>query len=221
VDFDTFVRATGISQLCAQTWFAAVSSAMDRFQINTPTREAAFLAQVTYESGGFPVPPSGENFNYSVDGLLSTFGSHIDPGLARTLGRQPNETRVPLARQQRIANVVYANRMGNGPEASNDGWTFRGSGPIQITGRDNYRAAGQSIHVDLEANPDLVRNDVNTSSLTAVWFWVTHHCNELADNHDFDAITKQISPAQVGVKGRHQAWDVASAALGAFATATA
>lgn len=212
MDQITFMAATGSTQASAALWLGAIQAAMDRFQINTPARQAAFLAQVAYESGRFPPPPVAENFNYSVEGLQSTFRS-LTSAQCASLGRQPGEARVPPERQQQIANLVYGGRYGNGPAASGDGWKYRGSGLIQLTFMQNFSRAGQAIGVDLVSNPDLVRNDAATAALVSGWYWQSHGCNELADANNFNGITSQINPAHAGDSGRQDAFQLARNAL--------
>jgi len=208
----TFMAATGSTQASAALWLNAVQAAMDRFQINTPVRQAAFLAQVAFESGRFPPPPVSENFNYSVAGLQSTFRS-LTSSQCASLGRQPGETRVPPQRQQQIANLVYGGRFGNGPASTGDGWKYRGSGLIQLTFKDNFARAGQAIGVDIVSNPDLVRNDPATAALVSAWYWQSHGCNELADANHFNAITATINPPHTSETARQAACQLASNAL--------
>lgn len=214
MDQATFMAATGASQSSAEFWLEAISNAMDRFEINTPARQAAFLAQIAYESGGFPMPPVAEIFNYAAERLDAVFSS-LSPAQCAALGRQPNETCVPPDRQQQIANLVYQNKGGNGPAASGDGWRYRGSGLIQLTFRDNFSAAGNGVGVNLVDNPDTVRNDPDTAALVAAWYWQSHGCNELADRGAFHAITAKINPAHAGEQGRDNAFELASNVLGA------
>ena len=120
-------------------------SVIEKFNITTPLRLAHFLAQCGHESGGFKV--FNENLNYSAQGLRSIFGKYFTTeALAKAYERQP----------EKIANRVYGNRMGNGDEASGDGYKFRGRGFIQLTGKDNYKAFATFIGEDVVANPDLV-----------------------------------------------------------------
>jgi putative chitinase len=219
MDQTTFMAATGASPASAAFWIAPIASAMDRFQINTPARQAAFLAQVGYESGGFPLPPVSEKFNYAAARLAVVF-THLNAAQCGALGRQPDETCVPPARQQQIANLVYENKGGNGPAASGDGWRYRGSGLIQLTFKSNFAAAGNGIGADLVSNPDLVRNDANTAALAAAWYWQSHGCNELADRGLFHEITAKINPAMAGEQGRDNAFALASNALGAPSSGT-
>jgi predicted chitinase len=124
----------------------ALDAAMRRFEIDTPPRMAAFSAQLAHESG--QLQRWAENLSYRWERLRQVFPKYFPSDeAARPFDRKP----------ERIANRVYANRMGNGPESSGDGWRYRGRGPIQLTGRDNYRACGQGIGVNLAADPDLDR----------------------------------------------------------------
>src|SRR5262249_50682663 len=160
------IAATGSSDASAALWLDAVQAAMDRFQINTAMRQASFLAQVAFESGRFPPTPVSESFNYSAEGLRATFRA-LTPAQCASLGRQPGEKRVPLDRQQQIANLVYGGRFGNGAPATGDGWKYRGSGLIQLTFRDNFARAGDAIGENLVDNPELVRNDPVTAALVS------------------------------------------------------
>lgn len=213
MDQSTFMAATGASAASANFWLTPIMNAMERFEINTPARQAAFLAQVAYESGRFPLPPVAESFNYAADRLHAVFSS-LTPAQCASLGRQPGEASVPPARQQQLANLLYQNRFGNGSAASGDGWQYRGSGLIQLTFKANFDSAGKAIGMDLVTNADLVRNDANVAALVAAWFWKSHGCNELADAGNFQQITKVINPAKAGAEGRDDAFELASNALG-------
>jgi putative chitinase len=217
MDQEMFMAATGASAASAAFWVTPIMNAMQQFEINTPAREAAFLAQIAFESGKFPLPPVQENFNYGVAGLHATF-SCLTPGQCGSLGRQTGENCVPPARQQQLANLVYQNKNGNGPAASGDGWKYRGSGLIQLTFKANFASAGKAIGMDLVSNPDLVRNDANAAALVAGWYWKSHGCNELADAGHFDLITKAINPAMAGAAGRDNAFTIATNALRAEST---
>ncbi len=152
----------------AEKFLQPLNDAMARFEINTPPREAAFLAQLAHESG--QLRTLVENLNYGAPGLLATFKKYFTPDQAKAYERQP----------EKIANRVYANRIGNGDEASGDGWRYRGRGPIQLTGRENYRKCGAAIGIDIEANPDLVQQPAG-GALAAAWFWSVNKLNALAD----------------------------------------
>ena len=108
----------------------------------------------------------------------------------------------------KLANRAYANRMGNGDEASGDGYKYRGRGPMQTTGRDNYRATGKGIGLDLVANPDLLLDPVN-GARAAAWFWKAHDLNTYADRDQITASTVVINGAQTGLADRKARWAVA------------
>lgn len=152
--------------------------------INTPRRIAAFLAQCGHESNGFTVLE--ENLNYSTEGLLKTFPKYFNQSSAELYARK----------KEAIANYVYKNRMGNGDEASGDGWKYRGRGLIQITGRENYTKFANDIvavpqyFID---NPDIVSKDPLYAILTAVWYWERNSLNVFADRGDLVTITKRIN----------------------------
>jgi len=172
------------------TWNDPLIATFDRFDINTPERQAAFIGQCGHESGGFKVLK--ENLNYSAEGLQKIW-----------LNRFPTlEDAQPYARQQdKIANKVYAGRNGNGDEASGDGWRYRGRGCIQLTGKANYNAAGDALGVDLLADPDIVATP-QYAALTAGWFWSIHDLNSLADARDDLTITKRINGGTNGLDDR-------------------
>ncbi len=186
----------------APVWSPALEDACGEFDISTPQRLAAFLAQVAHESNGLTV--FSENLNYSVDGLLKVFGKYFTPTLALSYAREP----------ERIANRVYAMRLGNGDEGTGDGWRYRGRGPIQLTGRENYRKAGTALGADLEANPDSVVAPL-VGSRVAAWFWNQRKLNPLADAGDFLQITKRINGGTNGLADREAYWAKAKQALGA------
>ena len=186
----------------ASVWAPALEDAMAEFDIASPVRAAAFLAQLAHESS--ELTRLAENLNYSVEGLLKTFGKYFSPTLALSYAREP----------ERIANRVYANRMENGDEASGDGWKYRGRGPIQLTGRENYRKAGAALGADLVANPDSVIAPL-VGSRVACWFWSNRKLNALADVGDFLQITKRINGGVNGLAEREAYWRRAKQALGA------
>lgn len=150
---------------------------IEKFGINTPFRMAHFLGQCHHESDRFK--SLSENLNYSSDGLLKTFKKYFTPSTATQYARK-----APA-----IANLVYANRMGNGNEASGDGYKFRGRGAIQLTGKANYDAFGKSIGVDLISNPDPVATSY--ALISAAWFF--KNCLSLCDKGINDEIITQVS----------------------------
>lgn len=182
-------KAAGCSLAAAEKWLQPILSAMQRFNISTPARMAAFIAQISHESARLIAIE--ENLNYSAQGLLSTFGKRFTTASAKQYARKP----------EAIANHSYAGRNGNGDESSGDGWKYRGRGLIQITGKDNYRACGSALGIDLVGNPDLLLDPANGAA-AAGWFWMTHGCNELADHDNFASITKVINGGLNGQKER-------------------
>ena len=191
----------------AGSWAAPINEAAARFAISTPDRMAAFLAQTAHESEGFK--RLVENLNYSADGLSRTW-----PLRYRGPDGQPNETALRLHRNpEAIANNCYAGRMGNGDEASGDGWRYRGRGLIQITGRANYAACGTALGLPLLDQPELLEQP-DGAAMSAAWFWQTHGCNELADVAAFAMITRRINGGLNGQSDRVRYWIKAQAALG-------
>jgi len=157
-----------------------------------PRRVAGFLAQIAHESGGFNAVV--ENLNYSAKGLMGTFKKYFpNEELAKQYERKP----------EMIANRVYANRMGNGDEASGEGWYFRGRGIIQITGKNNYTKCSQSLFESnvLVENPDLLL-ETEYAIHSACWFWSAARLNELADIGDMKTMTKRINGGYIGLEDR-------------------
>jgi putative chitinase len=163
-----------------------------KFQINTPLRLAHFLAQCGHESGGFKA--TQENLNYSADGLKKIFPKYFPGTLSEGYARNP----------QKIANKVYASRMGNGDEASGDGFKFRGRGYIQLTGKENYTTFGKSIGEDMTLNPDKVASTY--ALLSAAWFFSKNGLHKIADEGATDAvvtkITKRVNGGTIGLADR-------------------
>jgi putative chitinase len=172
---------------------AMIPDTAAKFGINTPLRLAHFLAQCGHESGGFRL--TQENLNYSAKGLNGIFKKYFPTeAAAAPYNRNP----------QKIANKVYSNRMGNGTEASGDGYKFRGRGYIQLTGKDNYTAFGKSIGVDMTVNPDLVASQY--ALLSAAWFFTKNGLHKMADGGATDAvvtsITKRVNGGTIGLADR-------------------
>jgi putative chitinase len=189
-------------------WTAALDEAMDRFEINSPERVAAFLAQIACESSEC----SGlvEKLNYSAKRLMAVWPKRF-PTLekAALYANQP----------EKLANYVYAKRLGNGDEASGDGWRYRGRGLLQITGRANYRATGLALDLPLEEDPELLERP-RAAALSAAEFWQSHRLNELADDRnddeddeDFVTISIIINGGRTGLDDRRRYWARAQAAL--------
>jgi putative chitinase len=202
--------ACGATPARAEQMLQPLQATCDRFSINTPLRMAAFLAQIGHESGG--LQKTQESFNYSITALPQTFRK-ITPAIAAVLGRQAGETMVPIDRQQKIANIAYASQYGNGDSSSGDGWSFRGSGFMQLTFRGNYEACSDDLNLDLITNPDRVRTDLTIAALVSGWFWSTNGCNTLADAQSFDSITRRINKAMAGKTERDALYAAARRAL--------
>jgi len=161
---------------------------LERYEVNTPLRLAHFFAQIAHESG---LKPISENLRYSAQGLLETFKKYFTPEQAALYARKP----------EKIANRVYANRMGNGDEASGDGWKYRGRGFIQITGKNNYRRLSKATGIDYLNNPDLLFNEPD-AMLSALWYWSTLPMNTWADQDDIYRITVGINGGTNGLADR-------------------
>lgn len=169
----------------------ALKTQLDTFQIDTKLRFCHFIAQIAHESGSFRYRV--ENLNYSAKALRAVFGKYFPTDeMAEQYARKPEQ----------IANIVYANRMGNGDTESGDGWRYRGRGLIQLTGRDNYTACGKSIGKDLVDTPDLLANEADAAVDAAGWFWDSRNLNEYADKDDIRTITKRINGGYNGLEDR-------------------
>ena len=172
---------------------AQIPAVIDTFGVNTSLRLAHFLAQCGHESGGFRL--TQENLNYSAKGLMGIFKKYFPTqALADAYARKP----------EKIANKVYGNRMGNGPEASGEGFKFRGRGYIQLTGKQNYTAFDLAVEDDILANPDLVSSKHALAS--AAWFWKKNGLNLIADTGSstevVTKITKRVNGGTIGLADR-------------------
>jgi putative chitinase len=177
--------AIGVRSDRAEIWAPALSSAMAEFLIVGPMRESMFLATLVHECAYFS--QLEENLNYSAQGLADTWARFSTTGKR---GGPPTDEAWALARRpQAIANEVYANRGGNGSRDSGDGWTYRGSGPGGLTFRNNFRAVGKRLGLDLELNPDQVRQVPTIGALAAACHWYDAGLNDLADRGDFDKVS--------------------------------
>lgn len=171
---------------------AELPEVINKFAINTPLRMAHFLSQCSHESGEFK--STRENLNYSQDGLKKIFPKYFPGNQALLYARKP----------EAIAAKVYASRMGNGNENTKDGWTFRGRGYIQLTGKDNYKLFGKNIIEDILVNPDIVATKYPL--LSAAWFFSVNGINKLADagpnQNAIIAVTKRINGGTHGIDDR-------------------
>jgi putative chitinase len=169
-------------------WFEPLQETFEKYQINTPKRQACFIGQCMHESGGFKF--LRENLNYSAKALMNTWPSRFpDMDTAEKFERQP----------EKIANKVYSGRMGNTEDG--DGAKYIGRGLIQLTGKDNYKAFGEAIGEDLVSNPQLVE-EPRYAALSAGWFWNRKQLNLLADSMDIDTMTKRINGGNIGIQDR-------------------
>lgn len=181
----------------------ALNDEMQKFEVNTPLRIAYFIAQIAHESGSFRY--SSENLNYSAKALRAVFGKYFpDDATAEAYARQP----------EKIANRVYANRMGNGDEASGDGWRFRGRGLIQLTGTENYTNCAKGIDRDLLNDPDQLATDAHAAVDASLWFWNSRGLNAYADNDDINTMTRRINGGLNGLDDRIQYLNRAKVVLG-------
>ena len=163
-----------------------------KFNITTPLRLAHFLAQCGHESAGFKAV--NENLNYSVDGLKRIFSKYFPGTLAEGYARQP----------EKIASKVYGNRMGNGNEASKEGWKYRGRGYIQLTGKDNYKAFDATVDDDILNNPDLIATKYPLMS--AAWFFergkIWAVCDKGSDKSTVTSVTMKVNGGTIGLEDR-------------------
>lgn len=164
---------------------------LNSYGLNTELRIDHFMAQIEHESG---LKPISENLNYSSAGLLKIFKKYFATlEIAKEFARKP----------EKIANKVYADRIGNGDECSGDGWRFRGRGFIQITGRANYIELSKDTKIDFLNNPDLLLTEAN-SMVSALWFWNKNKLNLLADADNVVAITRRINGGLNGLAHRKE-----------------
>ena len=175
---------------CSADLAQSLVAEMPKWGIDTKPRQQMFLAQCCHESAG--LTRFVENLNYSAEGLMRTWPSRFPSfSVATEYARQP----------EKIANHVYANRLGNGNEASGDGWKYRGRGIIQLTGRTNYRRAGDGLEYPLDQSPQNILVP-GTNAAAACWFWSSHGLNELADRGEYRNITLVINGGLIGQADR-------------------
>jgi len=185
-----------------QHWFDVLQQLLPDYEINTPQRIASFLAQCAHESGEFVFIK--ENLNYRAATLLKVFPKYFpDLALASQYAGKP----------ERIANRVYANRMGNGSEESGDGYKYCGRGLIQVTGHDNYTWFAESIQVSPEEASEYMET-FEGAAQSACWFWETANLNAMADRGDIKAMTKTINGGYIGLEDRISHYEHALHVLG-------
>lgn len=174
-------------------WFDALNQILPEYDINTPERVAAFVAQCAHESGGFKFLK--ENLNYRAASLRKVFPKYFaDDAIANEYASKPNK-------QEAIANRIYANRMGNGDEASGDGFRYCGRGLIQLTGKNNYTLFAASIGIEVEEAAEYLQT-FEGAVQSACWFWDQNNLNQWADKKDILTLTKRINGGTIGLDDR-------------------
>lgn len=185
-----------------ETFVEVLNELFPKYEINTVNRVAGFLAQCGHESNGFTVLK--ENLNYGAQGLLGLFKKYFpDQATAKRYERQP----------EKIANRIYANRMGNGPESSGEGWKFRGRGAIQLTGKDNYSQFAKYISKTLDETVAYLET-VDGAVESACWFWSKNGLNAICDKDDIVLMTKRINGGTIGLEDRKKHYNHAKHLLG-------
>jgi putative chitinase len=185
------ITADDLAELgISEEWLEPLNDTFVRFEINTPHKQAAFIGQCQHESDNFKTLE--ENLNYSAEGLMRTWPSRFpDENTANKYARNP----------EKIANKVYAGRMGNGNEESGDGWAYHGRGLIQLTGKDNYTLCGDALTMDLINDPSKLTTP-QVACFSAGWFWRKHGLNDLAESAQYDVMTKRINGGTLGLDDR-------------------
>lgn len=187
----------------ADHWVEALNILLPDYGINTPKRMAAFIAQCAHESGGFKFLK--ENLNYKAESLMKTFPKYFHTReLADQYAKKP----------EKIANRVYASRMGNGDEASGDGFLYCGRGLIQLTGKDNYSWFAASLEISVEEAAAYLET-FEGAAQSACWFWETNNLNVEADAGDIKKMTKKINGGYIGLEDRIKHYEHALHVLGA------
>lgn len=198
-----------LRQICPNTKSTVLSRYVEPLNVvgnhfklfDNPKRMAAFLAQIAHESGGFNFVK--ENLNYSAQALRRTWPRRFTTlAIAQQYARNP----------EKIANKVYANRMGNGPESSGDGYKFRGRGLIQLTGKDNYSRFARSIGKTLDETIAYLET-AEGAVASAAWYWDVNKLNIYADKDDFVGLTRRINGGTIGLADRQHHYDIALRAL--------
>ena len=184
-------------------WCEALNKILPDYEIDTPGRIAAFIAQTSHESAGYTA--LHENLNYQAASLMRVWPRYFpDMATAQAYAHQP----------ERIANRAYSNRMGNGDEASGDGWRYCGRGLIQLTGRSNYQSFADSIETDLSEIPAFLQT-FEGAVQSACWFWEANNLNKWADLGDIERMTKIINGGTLGLADRKKHYEHALHVLGA------
>ena len=179
-------------------WYEALCQILPDYEIDTPQRVAAFMAQCAHESGGFRALK--ENLNYRAETLRKVFPKYFPTDeLAAAYANMPNK-------QEAIANRVYANRMGNGDEQSGDGYRYCGRGLIQLTGKSNYTRFAESLDIPVEEASEFL-STFEGAIQSACWFWETNNLNQYADSGDILTMTKRINGGTIGLEDRKKHYE--------------
>ena len=186
-----------------QNWYDALYEILPEYEINTPQRVAAFVAQCAHESGGFRALK--ENLNYKAESLIRVF-----PKYFKTLDEARHYEKQP----EKIANKIYGSRMGNGDEASGDGFRYCGRGLIQLTGKDNYTWFAASLDMPVEEVPEYL-GTFEGAVQSACWFWESNNLNQWADKGDILTMTKKINGGTIGLEDRKKHYEHALHIFGA------
>ena len=197
-----------LKKICPQTKESVLTGFVEplntvcaKYEINTKERLAGFIAQVAHESGNFNFVK--ENLNYKAESLTKVF-----PKYFHTL----EEAKDYEHNQEKIANKIYASRMGNGDTASGDGYKFRGRGLIQLTGKDNYTKLAHALGKSLDETVAYLETTAGAVE-SAAWFWKTHGLNEIADAGDIVTMTKRINGGTIGLDDRKAHYNTALSVL--------
>lgn len=188
--------------LYVRQWHTALAQLLPDYEINTPQRIAAFIAQCAHESGGFTA--LRENLNYRAVTLRKIFPKYFPTD---AMAQQY------AGKQEAIANLVYANRMGNGPPESGDGYRYSGKGLIQLTGKDNYTWFAASLSISVEEAAEYLQT-FEGAAQSACWFWETNNLNQWADKGDILTLTKRINGGTIGLDDRIKHYEHALHVLG-------
>jgi len=225
--------AAGIKRSVAEAWYPWVCKALEEFKIDSPNQVAGWLAQTAHESGGYTLLE--ENLNYRATIMAVCWPgrfAEVEPDPAKPGKTKPkrdakgalipNKFALALERKpEAIANVVYANRMGNGPTESGEGWKYRGRGLKQLTGKDNVTRCGRALGVDFVSNPDLLLQP-EYAARSAAWFWASNGCGQIIDGVsctkdslkvDFCNLTKRINGGTIGLPDREKRFNAVLASI--------
>jgi putative chitinase len=199
-------------------WLQPVIDTCAEFEINTPQRIAAFIAQTSHESGGYTMLT--ENLNYRAATLAACWpnrfaelGPNKKPKRTEKGALIPTKLAESIAgKPELIANLVYSGRMGNGPAESGEGWKYRGRGLKQLTGKYNYEKCGKDLGVDFVGNPDLLLEPIYAVR-SAGWFWKSNNLSPFADSGDIEGMTKKINGGLIGIDQRKKLYQAVLAVI--------